>query len=160
MGPGPPASIRTSHADRINIPPGYTVRITEVHSATACAASAQSPSTALNGYDDTTPFHHTACAASYTARSATQQATPQATSWHLCVCGVCSVLCYVWIWTPHGLRSHQDGRSHVMQEHDKQPGRRFSSAKLNQKELQLVLLLTKLQLVLLLCMTELSDTLI
>ena len=57
---------------------------------------------------------------------------------HLCVCGVCSVLCYVWIWTPHGLRSHQDGRSHVMQEHDKQPGRRFSSAKLNQKELQLV----------------------
>ena len=69
--------------------------ITKVHNAAACAASAQSLSTALNGYDDTTPFHHTACAASYTARSATQQATPQATSWHLCVCGVCSVLCYV-----------------------------------------------------------------
>ena len=53
--------------------------ITEVHSAVACAASAQSPSAALNGYDDTTPFHHTAYAASYTARSATRQATPQAT---------------------------------------------------------------------------------
>ena len=52
--------------------------ITEVHSA---AASAQSPSTALNGYDGTTPFHHTAYAASYTARSATLQATPQATPW-------------------------------------------------------------------------------
>ena len=51
---------------------------TEVHSA---AASAQSPSAALNGYDGTTPFHHTAYAASYTARSATLQATPQATPW-------------------------------------------------------------------------------
>ena len=49
--------------------------ITEVHSADACAASTQSPFTALNGYDGTTPFHHTAYAASYTARSATQQAT-------------------------------------------------------------------------------------
>ena len=46
--------------------------ITEVHSA---AASAQSPSAALNGYDGTTPFHYTAYAASYTARSATRQAT-------------------------------------------------------------------------------------
>jgi len=46
--------------------------ITEVHSA---AASALSPSAALNGYDGTAPFHHTAYAASYTARSATQQAT-------------------------------------------------------------------------------------
>ena len=44
-------------------------RITEVYSAAACAASAQS----------TTLFHHAAYAASYTARSATQQATPQAT---------------------------------------------------------------------------------
>ncbi|XP_039832293.1 uncharacterized protein LOC120692964 isoform X3 [Panicum virgatum] len=49
--------------------------ITEVHSAAACAASAQSPSAALNGYDGTSPFHHTAYAASYTARSATRQAT-------------------------------------------------------------------------------------
>ena len=47
--------------------------ITEVHSAATCAA--------LNGYDGTTPFHHTAYAASYTARSATLQATPQATPW-------------------------------------------------------------------------------
>src|SRR4026208_1120363 len=52
--------------------------ITEVHSA---AASAQSPSAALNGYDGTTLSHHTAYAASYTARSATLQATPQATPW-------------------------------------------------------------------------------
>ena len=56
-------------------------RITEVHSAAACAASTQSPSAALNGYDGTAPFHHTAYAASYTARSATWQATPQATPW-------------------------------------------------------------------------------
>jgi len=56
-------------------------RITEVYSAAACAASAQSPSAALNGYDGTAPFHHTAYAASYTARSATLQATPQATPW-------------------------------------------------------------------------------
>ena len=56
-------------------------RITEVHSAAACAASAQSPSAALNGYDGTALFHHTAYAASYTARSATLQATPQATPW-------------------------------------------------------------------------------
>ena len=55
--------------------------ITEVHSAAACAASAQSPSVALNGYDGTAPFHHTVYAASYTARSATLQATPQATPW-------------------------------------------------------------------------------
>ena len=53
--------------------------ITDVHSAATCAASAQSPSAALNGYDGTAPFHHTAYAASYTARSATLQATPQAT---------------------------------------------------------------------------------
>ena len=53
----------------------------EVHSAAACVASAQSPSAALNGYDGTAPFHHTAYAASYTARSATLQATPQTTPW-------------------------------------------------------------------------------
>ena len=46
--------------------------ITEVYSA---AASAQSPSAALNGYDGTAPFHHTAYAASYTTHSATRQAT-------------------------------------------------------------------------------------
>ena len=55
--------------------------ITEVHSAAVCAASAQSPSATLNGYDGTTPFHHIAYAASYMARSATLQATPQATPW-------------------------------------------------------------------------------
>ena len=42
-------------------------RVTEVHSAAACAASAQSPSAALNGYDGTPLFHHAAYAASYTA---------------------------------------------------------------------------------------------
>ena len=52
--------------------------IIEVHSV---AASVQSPSTALNGYDGTAPFHHTDYAASYTARSTTLQATPQATPW-------------------------------------------------------------------------------
>ena len=41
--------------------------ITEVRSAAACAASVQSPSAALNGYDGTTLFHHVAYAASYTA---------------------------------------------------------------------------------------------
>jgi len=39
----------------------------------------QSPSAALNGYDDTSLFHHAAYAASYTARSTTLQTTPQAT---------------------------------------------------------------------------------
>ena len=52
-------------------------RITEEHSAAACAASTQSPSAALIGYDGMALFHHTAYAASYTARSATLQATPQ-----------------------------------------------------------------------------------
>ena len=46
-----------------------------------CAASAQSPFAALNGYDGTAPFHHTAYAASYMARSATRQAMPQAMPW-------------------------------------------------------------------------------
>ena len=55
--------------------------ITEVHSAAACAASAQSPSAALNGYNVTALFHHTAYAASYAARLAMLQATPQATPW-------------------------------------------------------------------------------
>ena len=55
--------------------------ITEIHSEAACAASAQSPSAALNGYNGTALFHHTAYAASYTGRSATLQATPQATPW-------------------------------------------------------------------------------
>ena len=54
--------------------------ITKVHSAAACAAPTQSPSAALNGYDGTALFHHAAYAASYTARSATWQATPLATS--------------------------------------------------------------------------------
>jgi len=54
-------------------------RITKVHSAAACAAPAQSSSAALIGYDGMTLFHHAAYAASYTARSATWQATPLAT---------------------------------------------------------------------------------
>ena len=54
-------------------------RITEVHNAAVYAASAQSPSAALIGYDGTALFHHTAYAASYTAHSATLQATPHAT---------------------------------------------------------------------------------
>ena len=61
--------------------PHCRLHTTEVHSAAACAASAQSPSATLNRYDGTAPFHHTAYAASYTARSATLQATPQATPW-------------------------------------------------------------------------------
>ena len=60
--------------------PHYAPRITKVHSAAACAAPAQSPSAALNGYDGATLFHHAAYAASYTARVATWQATPLATS--------------------------------------------------------------------------------
>ena len=57
------------------VKPHCRPHITEVYSAAACAASAQSPSAALNGYDGTAPFHHTAYAASYTIRSATRQAT-------------------------------------------------------------------------------------
>ena len=60
--------------------PHCAPRITKVHSAAACAAPAQSPSAALNGYDGTVLFHHAAYAARYTARSATWQATPLATS--------------------------------------------------------------------------------
>ena len=54
-------------------------RITKVHSEAAYAAPAQSPSAALIGYDGTALCHHAAYAASYTARSATWQATPLAT---------------------------------------------------------------------------------
>ena len=60
--------------------PNCAPRITKVHSVAACAAPAQSPSAALNGYDGTALFHHATYAASYTARSATWQATPLATS--------------------------------------------------------------------------------
>ena len=59
--------------------PHCAPRITKVHSATACDAPAQSPSAALIGYDGTALFHHATYAASYTARSATWQATPLAT---------------------------------------------------------------------------------
>ena len=62
------------------IRPHCAPRITKVHSAAACAAPAQSPSAALNGYDGTALFHHAAYAASYTVRSATWQAMPLATS--------------------------------------------------------------------------------
>ena len=58
--------------------PHCAPRISKVHSAAACAAPAQSPSAALIGYDGTSLFHHAAYAASYTARSATWQATPLA----------------------------------------------------------------------------------
>ena len=51
-------------------------RITKIHSA---AAPAQSPSAALIRYDSTALFHHAAYATIYTARSATLQATWQAT---------------------------------------------------------------------------------
>ena len=61
------------------VSPHCRPRLTEVHSAAACAAFTQSPSAALIGYDGTTHSHHAAYAASYTARSATLQATPQAT---------------------------------------------------------------------------------
>jgi len=48
--------------------PHCAPRITKVHSTAACAAPAQSPSAALNGYDGTALFHHAAYAASYTDR--------------------------------------------------------------------------------------------
>ena len=57
--------------------PHCVSHITEIHSA---AAPVQSSSTTLMGYDGTALFHHAAYAASYTARSATWQATPLATS--------------------------------------------------------------------------------
>jgi len=61
------------------VSPHCRPRITEVHSEAACAAPAQSPPATLIGYDGTTLFHHASYAASYTARSATWQATPLAT---------------------------------------------------------------------------------
>ena len=67
----PPHSMRVVEAcsaavarGAVFVRPHCRPHITEVHSA---AASAQSPSAALNGYDGTAPFHHTAYAASYTA---------------------------------------------------------------------------------------------
>ena len=57
--------------------PHCVPRITKIHSA---AAPVQSSSTTLMGYDGTALFHHAAYAASYTARSATWQTTPLATS--------------------------------------------------------------------------------
>ena len=48
--------------------PRCAPRITKEHSGAACAATAQNPLAALNGYDSTTLFHHAAYAASYTAR--------------------------------------------------------------------------------------------
>ena len=70
------AAARETAFDRPHCAP----RITKAHSAAACAAPAQSPSAALNGYDGTALFHHAAYAASYTARVATWHATPLATS--------------------------------------------------------------------------------
>ena len=82
----PPHSIRVVEAcsaaaarGAAFVRPHCRPHITEEHSAAACAASAQSLSAALNGYDGMALFHHTAYAASYTARSATLLATPQAT---------------------------------------------------------------------------------
>ena len=68
---------RGSRAEFVS--PHCRPRVTEVYSAAACAAPAQSPSAALIGYDGTTFFHHTGYAASYTAHSATWQVTPLAT---------------------------------------------------------------------------------
>jgi len=48
--------------------PRCAPRITKEHSGAACAAPAQSPPAALNGYDSTALFHHAAYAASYTTR--------------------------------------------------------------------------------------------
>ena len=57
--------------------PRCASRVTKIHSA---AAPAQSPSSALIGYDGSALFHHATYAASYTTRSATWQATPLATT--------------------------------------------------------------------------------
>ena len=70
------AAAREAAFDRPHCAP----RITKVHSAQPPAPHpTQSPSAALIRYDGTTLFHHAAYAASYTARSATWQATPLAT---------------------------------------------------------------------------------
>ena len=70
------ACFATTAREAVFVRPHCVSRITEIHSA---AAPAQSPSAALIGYDGTAFFHHAAYAASYTARSATWQATPLAT---------------------------------------------------------------------------------
>jgi len=62
------------------VSPHCRPRFTEVHSAAAYATPTQSPPAALIGYDGTALFHHAAYATSYTARSATWQATPLATT--------------------------------------------------------------------------------
>ena len=62
--------------------PRCAPRITKVHSAAACAAPAQSPSAALNGYDGTTLFHHAAYAASYTARLSYVAGDTTSYIWH------------------------------------------------------------------------------
>ena len=72
-------SVAAAHGTAF-VRPHCAPRITKVHSAAVCAAPAQSPSAALNGYDGTALFHHAAYAASYTACLATWQATPLATS--------------------------------------------------------------------------------
>src|SRR6185436_15875075 len=54
--------------DTAFVRPRCAPRITKEHSAAACAAPAQSPPAALNGYDSTTLFHYAAYAASYTVR--------------------------------------------------------------------------------------------
>ena len=54
------------HAGAAFVRPHCRPHIIEVHSTAACAASAQSPSAALNGYDGTAFFHHVAYTASYT----------------------------------------------------------------------------------------------
>ena len=62
--------------------PHCAPRITKVHSAAACAAPAQSPSAALNGYDGTALFHHAAYAASYTARLSYVAGDATSYIWH------------------------------------------------------------------------------
>ena len=83
----PPHSMRVVEAcsaavarGAVFVRPHCRPHITEVHSA---AASAQSPSAALNRYDGTTSFHHITYVASYTAvwvRGRLRQTTPQATA--------------------------------------------------------------------------------
>ena len=60
---GEACSVSAAHGT-IFVRPHCAPRITKVHSAAACAAPAQSPSAALNGYDGTALFHHAAYAAS------------------------------------------------------------------------------------------------
>ena len=86
--------------------PHCAPRITKVHSAAACAALAQSPSAALNGYDGTSLFHHAAYAASYTAHLSHVAATP----------GIVPT------------RQHQDMMSEGLQEQPKESRREISFA--------------------------------